>query len=53
LNIEGTFLTQDAFALNYVQGIRNKHQVGLSVDEVADHNAFFVTGWAGPNHLTF
>ena len=24
-------------------GIRNKHQVGLSADEVADHNAFFVT----------
>jgi SAM-dependent methyltransferase len=24
-------------------GIRNKHQVGLSADEVADHNAYFVT----------
>lgn len=24
-------------------GIRNKHQVGLSADQVADHNAYFVT----------
>jgi SAM-dependent methyltransferase len=24
-------------------GIRNKHQAGLSADEVADHNAYFVT----------
>jgi SAM-dependent methyltransferase len=24
-------------------GIRNKHQIGLTPDEVADHNAFFVT----------
>lgn len=24
-------------------GIRNKHQVGLSADETADHNAYFIT----------